>query len=108
MDVLAAEGAASEVPHSPQKSSSGSFAAPHFGHEEARGAPHFEQNLRPSRLSIPHLTQRILGCAPILTLDASEITEDQARRVRVSGRINRRIAIAITHAARPLISGCEP
>src|SRR5215471_4552471 len=44
----------SDVPHSPQKSSTGSFAAPHFEQERASAPRHFEQNLRPSRLSAPH------------------------------------------------------
>jgi hypothetical protein len=65
--VLAAAGAASPnaVPHSPQKLSSGWIGAPHFGHEATRGVPQLVHNLRPSRLSRPHLEQRILphsGC----------------------------------------------
>jgi hypothetical protein len=48
-----------DVPHSPQKSSPGSLAAPHFGQGRASGVPHFAQNLRPCRLSLPHIEQRI-------------------------------------------------
>src|SRR5208282_6672535 len=50
---------ASAAAHSPQKSSPGSFEAPHCGHTRARGAAHFAQNLRPSRLSLPHFVQFI-------------------------------------------------
>src|SRR5215469_3937805 len=49
------------VPHSPQKSSAGSFAAPQFGQERASAPPHFEQNLRPSRLSAPHFAHFTLN-----------------------------------------------
>jgi hypothetical protein len=31
----------------------------HFGQEETRGVPQLVQNLRPSRLSLPHFEQRI-------------------------------------------------
>jgi hypothetical protein len=48
----------SDAPQSPQKSSPGSFGAPHLGQERASAPPHFEQNLRPSRLSEPHFAQR--------------------------------------------------
>jgi hypothetical protein len=54
----AADDGVSDAPQSPQKSSPGSFAAPHFGQERASAPPHFEQNLRPSRLSVPHFAQR--------------------------------------------------
>src|SRR5215471_15486973 len=58
--VWTAVGGDREVPHSPQKSSPGSLDAPHFGQRRASGPPHFAQNLRPTRLSRPHLEQRIL------------------------------------------------
>src|SRR6516225_315397 len=51
----------SDVPHSPQNSSVGSFAAPHFEQERARALPHFEQNLRPSRLPTPHFAHFTLS-----------------------------------------------
>src|SRR6267378_4462612 len=51
---------ASPAPHSPQKSSPGSFEAPHPGHCRASATPHFAQNLRPSPLSLPHFVQRIV------------------------------------------------
>src|SRR5215472_2057869 len=54
-----AEGFASAAAHSPQKSSPGSFEAPHCGHDRASGAAHFAQNLRPSRLSALHFEQRM-------------------------------------------------
>jgi hypothetical protein len=53
------------VPHSPQKLSSGWIGAPQFGQAAMRGVPQLVQNLRPSRLSLPHFEQRILphsGC----------------------------------------------
>ena len=55
--VWAAGDGVSDAPQSPQKSSPGSFAAPHCGQERASAPPHFEQNLRPSRLSVPHFAQ---------------------------------------------------
>src|SRR5215472_17856892 len=63
--VGTAGGGDRDVPHSPQKSSPGSLDAPHFGQRRASGPPHFAQNLRSARLSLPHLEQRILlysGC----------------------------------------------
>src|SRR5712691_9198487 len=57
--VWAADDGVSDAPQSPQKSSLGSFEAPQFGQERASAPPHFEQNLRPSRLSVPHFLQRI-------------------------------------------------
>src|SRR6516162_9820062 len=57
----AANDNASDVPHSPQKSSPGSFAAPHFGQELASAPPHLEQNLRRSRLSAPHFAHFTLN-----------------------------------------------
>src|SRR5215472_1722778 len=48
------------APHSPQNFSSGSLEAPHFEQVMVSGAPQFEQNLRPSRLSLSHFEQRIL------------------------------------------------
>jgi hypothetical protein len=56
--VWAAGEGVSDAPQSPQKSSPGSFEAPHRGHWRASVTPHFEQNLRPSRLSVPHFAQR--------------------------------------------------
>ena len=53
------EVAQARAAHSPQKSSPGSFEAPHCGHTRASGAAHFAQNLRPSRLSAPHFAQFI-------------------------------------------------
>src|SRR5215472_4505679 len=53
------------VPHSPQKLSSGWLGAPHLGQAATSGVPQLVQNLRPARLSRPHLEQRILphsGC----------------------------------------------
>ena len=47
------------APHSPQKSSPGSFEAWHCGHWGASRPPHFAQNLRPSRFSLPQFEQRI-------------------------------------------------
>src|SRR5215469_5465497 len=55
-----AAGASNAVPHSPQKRSPGWFVAPHLGQPMTSGAPQAAQNLRPSRLSLPHLEQRIL------------------------------------------------
>src|SRR5215469_3229791 len=55
----------SAAAHSPQKSSPGSFEAPHSGHNRASGPAHFAQNLRPSRLSAPHFSQRTL-CPQLL------------------------------------------
>jgi hypothetical protein len=52
-------GCPSGAAHSPQKSSSGSFEALQRGHKRASGAAHFPQNLRPSRLSLPHFEQRM-------------------------------------------------
>src|ERR1700693_4195029 len=57
----AAGGCPSAAAHSPQKSSTGSFEAPHCGHKRASGAAHFAQNLRSWRLSLPHFEQRIGG-----------------------------------------------
>src|SRR5713101_6378622 len=57
--------AATAAPHSPQKSSPGSFEAPHRGHWRASATPHFEQNFRPSRLSVPHFEQRMLAPATV-------------------------------------------
>src|SRR5215831_11400169 len=57
----AADDGESDVPHSPQKSSVGSFAAPHFEQDRARALPHFEQNLRPSRLPTPHFAHFTLS-----------------------------------------------
>src|SRR5713101_3185224 len=56
--LRAAGDGVSDAPQSPQKSSPGSFGAPHFAQERASAPPHFEQNLRPSRLSVPHFAQR--------------------------------------------------
>src|SRR5262245_9150241 len=42
--AAAAAGPESEVPHSPQKPSSGPMGLPHDGHACASGDPHFEQN----------------------------------------------------------------
>src|SRR5579863_10225737 len=53
-------GAISAFPQSPQNFSAGSLEAPQRAHLAAIGAPHCAQNLRPSRLSTPHLLQRIL------------------------------------------------
>jgi len=56
------------APHSPQKSSPGSFEALHCGQRRASGPPHFAQNFRPcqesseshpSRLSAPQFEQRM-------------------------------------------------
>src|SRR5216683_2678066 len=58
-------GMESELPHSPQKLSPSWMGAPHLGHEATRAVPQVVQNLRPSRLSLPHFEQRILphsGC----------------------------------------------
>ena len=49
----------SAPPHSPQNFSPGWTGAAHFGQVTTRGAPQFVQNLRPSRLSLPHFEQRI-------------------------------------------------
>jgi hypothetical protein len=52
--VAAGAAAARAFPHSPQKRSSGSFAAPQVGHAIASGEPHSAQNFRPDRFSRPH------------------------------------------------------
>src|SRR5205814_8586744 len=49
--------ASSAAPHSPQKRSAGSFAAPQAGQARASGAPQFEQNFRPARFSVPQAEQ---------------------------------------------------
>jgi hypothetical protein len=54
--VFVAESAA---PQSPQKSSSASLSALHLGHTVPSFEPQLLQNLRPSRLSLPHFEQRI-------------------------------------------------
>ena len=51
----AAPAVSSGPPHSPQKRSSGSFAAPHAAQVRASGFPHVAQNFRPARLSAPQL-----------------------------------------------------
>src|SRR4029077_3008569 len=63
--VWAADEGVSDAPQSPQKSSPGSFGAPHFAQERANAPPHFEQNLRPSRLSVPHFAQRTSTLMPV-------------------------------------------
>jgi hypothetical protein len=45
------------VPHSPQKRSPGSLAAPQLAHEIASALPQDEQNFRPARFSVPQLAQ---------------------------------------------------
>src|SRR5947207_3181039 len=50
---------ASGVPHSPQKRSVGSFAAPHAGHDTERATPQLAQNLRPGLFSVPQFVQVI-------------------------------------------------
>jgi hypothetical protein len=47
------------APHPPQNFSLASLEAPHCGQPRAIGAPHSEQNLRPSRFSPLHFEQRI-------------------------------------------------
>src|SRR5438093_3124129 len=47
------------VPHSPQKRSVGSFAAPHAGHDTERATPQVAQNLRPGLFSVPQFVQII-------------------------------------------------
>jgi hypothetical protein len=47
------------APQSPQNLSPSSFGAPQEGHASLSGWPHWAQNFRPSRLSFPHLVQRI-------------------------------------------------
>jgi hypothetical protein len=42
----------SEVPQSPQKASSGSFAVPQLGQLTASAVPQREQNFRPGRFSV--------------------------------------------------------
>jgi hypothetical protein len=49
----------SGAPHSPQKRSPGSFAAPQAGQATASGVPHWAQNFRPDRFACPHAAQRI-------------------------------------------------
>jgi len=51
----------SAVPQSPQKLSSGSYGAPHFGQASstARERPQPTQNFRPSRFSRPHEAQTV-------------------------------------------------
>jgi hypothetical protein len=51
---VAAGDATRALPHSPQKRSSGSFAAPQVGHAIASGEPHSAQNFRPARFNRPH------------------------------------------------------
>jgi hypothetical protein len=56
---------ANPAPHTPQNLSSGWLEAPHFGHARVSAVPQAAQNLRPSRLSLSHLEQRIFphfGC----------------------------------------------
>jgi hypothetical protein len=48
------------LPHSPQNFSSGSTNALHFGQVATSAVPQFVQNLRPSRLPLPHFEQRIV------------------------------------------------
>src|SRR5215469_12491984 len=57
--LTAVGGVPSPAPHSPQKFSAGSMAAPHRGHFAASLDPHWVQNFRPSRLSAPHFAQRM-------------------------------------------------
>jgi hypothetical protein len=76
----AAGGCPSAAAHSPQNSSLGSFVAPHWGHARAGGAAHFPQNLRPSRLSLPHLAQRIRAFPPSLQADARVSPEDASKK----------------------------
>jgi hypothetical protein len=52
------------APHSPQNFSPAAMVAPHCEQVAARGVPQLVQNLRPSRLSLPHFEQRIL---PLMT-----------------------------------------
>gem|GEM_PF-5569854 len=47
------------VPQPPQNLSSGSFGSPHDTHATERGAPQWEQNLRPGRFSFRQLRQTI-------------------------------------------------
>jgi hypothetical protein len=54
------------APHSPQNLSFGSIGAPHFGQVATRDVPQLVQNLRPSRLSLPHFEQRIIPPASVL------------------------------------------
>jgi hypothetical protein len=60
--VVAVPGSA--PPHSPQKRSPGSFAAPHVAHSTAKGAPQCAQNRLPSRFSPPHASQLATGQTP--------------------------------------------
>jgi hypothetical protein len=57
--TIAAAGALSAAPQSPQNLSSGWLVAPHFGQAMTSDAPQAAQNLRPSRLSLPHCEQCI-------------------------------------------------
>ena len=54
-----ASAATSPAPQSPQNLSPGSAGAPQEGQTSFSGWPHWTQNFRPSRLSLPQLEQRI-------------------------------------------------
>jgi hypothetical protein len=60
------------APHSPQNFSSGWMGALHFGQLATRGVPQLVQNLRPSRLTLPHFEQPIF---PIERLSAQLIEQ---------------------------------
>ena len=49
--------AVSDVAHSPQNLTVGSFAAPHVGHAITSGAAHSPQNLRPAVFALPQFEQ---------------------------------------------------
>jgi hypothetical protein len=51
--------ACSDAPHSPQKSSPGSFADPQAAQASASDEPHCAQNFRPARFSAPQLEQMV-------------------------------------------------
>src|SRR5271156_1416145 len=55
----AAVGAASAVPHSPQKHLSAGLSAPHFGQRFASAAPQSPQNFLPAGFSVLQFEQRI-------------------------------------------------
>jgi hypothetical protein len=59
------------------------FEAPHCGHKRASGAAHFAQNLRPSRLSLPHFEQRI-GSSPKFSRPMREYRRNDGQRKQMS------------------------